>query len=80
MNDPEQRKIDLDFVKMVEAYHFRSTGDTGAHPNAMMIWNIVRRHVGLPRLTEEDLPRFCTTHDCYHVIRPDYSCKDRVKL
>jgi hypothetical protein len=80
MNNPEPRQIDLDFIKEVEKHHFRSAGDTGAHPNAMMIWNIVRRHVGLPRLTEEDLPRYCVSHDCYHVIRLDYGCQERKKL
>lgn len=67
--------LDRQFVAQVEAAHFRTAADTGANHNALMIWNIVRRHVGLPELTPEDLPAWCMTHSCYHTIRKTYGCR-----
>jgi hypothetical protein len=67
--------IDDQFVKEVEESHFRTNEDTGANSNALLIWNMVREHVGLPRLDILDLPAYCITHKTYHVIRPSYGCK-----
>lgn len=72
--------IDAEFIKKVEGDHFRTVGDTGAHPNAMMIWNRVRQHVGLARITIDDLPKYCETHDTYHMLREDYGCKQRTPV
>lgn len=67
--------IDADFIKQVESAHFRTNEDTGAVLNALFIWNLVRKHVGLPRLDMGDLPAYCETHGDYHVIRAGYGCK-----
>lgn len=67
--------IDTDFIKRVESAHFRTNEDTGANLNAILIWNMVRRHVGLPRIDIDDLPAYCETHEKYHVIQEDYGCK-----
>jgi hypothetical protein len=69
--------IDVEFIKQVEAAHFRTVQDTGANHNALLIWNCVRKHVGLPALTLDDLPRYCVAHNCYHLIRQDYGCVER---
>ena len=66
--------IDLDFIKSIEQAHFRTSTDTGANLNALLIWNCVREHVGLPRLTLGDLPAFCLTHNKCHVIQEEYGC------
>lgn len=66
--------IDEDFIKKVEAAHFRTRTDTGANTNALLIWNLVRAHVGLSKLEIDDLAAFCTSHRTYHVIRADYGC------
>ena len=66
--------LDVDFVKKVEADHFRTVHDTGANDCALFIWNLVRERLGLPRLEKKDLPHFCKTHKCYHVIKEDYGC------
>lgn len=47
---------ELAFIFAVESSHFRTVEDTGANPNAMLIWNIVRQRVGLPRISKDDLP------------------------
>lgn len=73
MNQPPQ--IDTDFIKRVEASHFRTNEDTGANLNALLIWNMVRQHLGMTQLTTKDLPSYCITHKTYHVIRSDYGCK-----
>lgn len=73
--DNAPSKIDSDFVKEVERHHFRTEHDTGANLNAMLVWNIVRKHVGLPPLSKKDLPRYCVHHDTYHLLRPDYGCR-----
>ena len=69
------RQCDLDFIANVERCHFRTNTDTGANPNAMLIWNIVREHFCQPRLTVEDLPAFCLVHKRYHKINEDYGCQ-----
>jgi hypothetical protein len=71
--------IDEAFVKKVEAAHFRTVHDTGANENALLIWNIVREHVGLPWLKKSDLPVYCETHDTYHLFRDGYGCKPRTE-
>lgn len=45
----------LDLIERVERSHFRTHGDTGAHGNALLIWNIVREAAGLQPLTKRDL-------------------------
>lgn len=67
--------ITEEFIRKVEDAHFRTNEDTGAHPNALMIWNIVRAHIGLPALSANDLPAFCDEHKKYHVIKDDYGCR-----
>lgn len=71
----EPRQCDLEFIKNVEANHFRTEHDTGANQQALMIWNIVRQHFGQPRLSFSDLPAWCLEHNRYHLIRPEYGCK-----
>ncbi len=66
--------LDLAFVEEVEASQFRTDTDTGANECALLIWNMVRKHVGLPRLDKDDLPAFCSTHKKYHLIQSDYGC------
>lgn len=75
MTQSDLRLIDMCFVQEVEKAHFRTAGDTGANPNALLIWNCVRRHLGLKELTKEELPAYCMTHKCYHVIKTDYGCR-----
>lgn len=67
--------IDTSFIKDVESRHFRTNEDTGANLNALMIWNLVRKHAGLPKLETDDLPAYCATHDTYHLIQLEYGCK-----
>jgi len=62
------------FIKRVEEAHFRTRYDSGAHPNAMLIWNQVREFANLPRINLKDLPAHCSVHNRYHVIREDYGC------
>lgn len=57
----------LKFIADVEDSHFRTTEDTGANPNALMIWGMVRQFAGLKRLALEDLPQWCVTCRKYHV-------------
>jgi hypothetical protein len=66
--------IDADFIKKVEAEHFRTDQDTGANSCALFIWNLVRAHAGLPTLKKSDLRAYCETHGKYHVIMEDYGC------
>jgi len=47
--------IDLEFIADVERRMFRTEHDTGANINALMIWNMVREHAGLPKLQVLDL-------------------------
>lgn len=67
----------LELIETVEKAHFRTQEDTGANSNAILIWNCVRRFAGLPEIFRSDLPGYCHTHDCYHIIRLDYGCKPR---
>lgn len=66
--------IDEEFIKKTEAAYFRTNTDTGANWNAMFIWNVVRKHLGLQPLKLEDLPAYCHTHKTYHIIQKDYGC------
>lgn len=43
-------------IAAVEAAHFRTVDDTGAHPCAMTVLNCMRREAGLPYLSRDDLP------------------------
>lgn len=45
----------IEFIADVEECHFRTVHDTGAHPNAMFLWNILREYAGLDSLDEHDL-------------------------
>jgi hypothetical protein len=56
----------LKFIEALEKAHFRTKDDTGAHPNAMMIWNRVRVFAGLEQLTLDDLPALCNKCGNYH--------------
>lgn len=67
--------IDKEFIAKTEASHFRTNSDTGANECAMLVWNMVRQHVGLPRLRLWDLPAWCVTHQKYHLINSEYGCK-----
>ncbi len=67
--------VDKEFIKKVESEHFRTEHDTGATSGTLLIWNIVRKECGLPPLKMEDLPAYCSTHNKYHKIEPDYDCK-----
>jgi hypothetical protein len=67
--------LDKTFIESVEKAHFRTDSDTGAHPSALFIWNMVREHAGMPRLLKSDLPSWCETHEKYHVIQEGYGCK-----
>lgn len=73
-------EIDSNFINEVEKAHFRTNQDTGANLNALLIWNLVRKHVGLPRLEVDDLPAYCEAHETYHKIRADYGCHRRPSL
>ena len=61
-------------INEIESNHFRTEHDTGANPNALFIWNLVRKSQGLPSLKLEDLKPFCVTHNKYHPINLDYGC------
>ncbi len=69
------KNIDLEFISEVESADFRTVHDTGANHNALYIWNKVRAHVGLERLTKAMLPNWCLIHKKYHVIQEDYGCR-----
>jgi hypothetical protein len=71
--------IDLKFIESVEKAHFRTNEDTGANPNALLIWNLVRKNCGLAPLSKDDLPAYCQTHKTYHHIKPDNGC-ERVRI
>ncbi len=78
--------LDQSFILEVEKHHFRTVSDTGANPEVMLIWNLVREHVGMVRLYLRDLPDYCETHKTYHVIRDgtagfgSYGCARVAKL
>ncbi len=44
-----------DFIESTERKYFRTASDTGANSNALLIWNCVREHAGLKRLTKDEL-------------------------
>jgi len=58
--------IDRDFVNKVQREHFRTDQDTGANPNALLIWNLVRKHAGMSPITLDDLPTYCEMCSRYH--------------
>lgn len=55
--------MDLNFVRDVENRYFRTQCDIGAHPNALEVWNEVRRAVGLPPLRKRDIPSCFEAND-----------------
>ncbi len=61
----------LDCIAKVEADHFRTVTDTGSNPCAMVVWNALRRHAGLPGLSKDDLPAFDETRGQY--LQPEGS-------
>lgn len=54
------------FIATIEAKHFRTVHDTGASPQCLGLWNLVRGNAGLPRITWDDLAAYCETHKKYH--------------
>lgn len=69
-------KIDPDTYNAlvaVENAHFRTNKDTGANPNALLVWNALRRQLGLPWLSLDDLPK-------YDAERKGYFAPDDSKL
>lgn len=60
-----KRKL-LQMIERVEKAHFRTVEDTGAHPCARLIWNIVRQEAGLPPLELSDLHSYCERCGSYH--------------
>ena len=59
--------IDKNFVEKIERAHFRTDEDTGANLNALFIWNLVRKELGLDNLQKSDLPSYCNICDNYHI-------------
>lgn len=57
----------LAILKEVEAAHFRTVHDTGAHPNANIVWNALRRRLGLPYINREDLPVWDAERNGYYM-------------
>lgn len=56
---PEGREDLLAFIKDVESHFFRTDKDTGANLNAILIWNLVRKHAGLETIyPSDDLPQW----------------------
>lgn len=47
----------VEFIEDVEKCNFRTGHDTGANPNALMVWNILREYAGLQSLDMDDLIR-----------------------
>ena len=45
----------LNFIEKTEASLFRTNMDTGANPNALIVWNHLREFAGLDDLTHKDL-------------------------
>lgn len=52
------RNLLVHFVADFERSHFRTVSDTGANPDAMRLWNLVRHRAGLPMIGIEDLPAY----------------------
>ena len=55
----------LDALQSVEESHFRTTEDTGANGNALVVWNALRSQLNLPRLTKEDLASYDNKSNTY---------------
>ncbi len=72
--DEPNRKLLHQFISSIEKNHFRTDRDSGANPNALMIWNLLREYAGLARLEYKDLPSWCGLHKRYHIIRDGYGC------
>lgn len=70
--------IDEAFISEVERNYFRTDEDIGANTNALLIWNLVRKKFGYVPLMRGELPAFCTTHKCYHIIKAEYGCTRKV--
>lgn len=70
----DSRKLLREFISSTEKNHFRTDSDTGSHPNALFVWNILREYAGLIRLDFKDLPAYCMKHETYHIIREGYEC------
>jgi len=47
--------IDEAWINKVEASMFRTNHDFGAGINTLVIWNMVRKEIGMPELTHRDL-------------------------
>lgn len=45
-------------LNRVEEAHFRTTSDTGANSCAMVVWNSLRRALGLPAISISDLKTY----------------------
>jgi hypothetical protein len=43
------------YMADIESRMFRTNQDVGANSNALMVWNTLREHAGLPRLTRDNL-------------------------
>lgn len=56
-----------EFIERVEQAHFRTDCDTGANECAMLVWNLVRKYAGKPRLRRSDLRSYCAFCNSYHV-------------
>ena len=63
-----------DFIQRVEGSFFRTGHDWGANPNALLVWNLVREHAGMDRLTRDDLIRRHAETDgkTFDEIKVDY--------
>jgi hypothetical protein len=48
----------LAVMEEIEKEHFRTVEDTGANPCALLVWNALRRRVGLPSVWKEDLASY----------------------
>lgn len=56
-------------IAKVEADHFRTVHDSGAHEKARLVLNAFRHHAGLPYIHPEDLP----TWDGHAYVMPPLS-------
>lgn len=71
--------LDMQFVEKVEKEFFRTDQDIGANSNTLVVWNQVRKWVGLSELTKDCLPAYCSIHGVYHVIKSGYGCVRKEK-
>ena len=58
----------IDAIREIERRDFRTNEDSGAHPNAMLLMNRLRKMVGLPEITKRDLP---ASNGKTYVMPPD---------